>query len=364
MDTEEESIIVIPGLGGSVLEIKSNDQGDWSQIWPSVKAALPFERESWKRSMQTLISEDGRRIRNYHPGDVSIRPRNFGGVKGVSTLYEINWRIFDMHFVNYFRKTIEHLQKRGIAEIHGAPYDFRLIPDPVALKRYFKKLRALIEGCTSPVTLIAHSLGAALITVFLNRQTLKWKGKYIKRYISVSGPYGGATKAIHACITGDSETPISISPEFYRQIEIRFGGVLWMINNPEVFGDLEIVNQMNANQLGVALSRKGSLESALAYENLIRPLHKEMLVPPGVETHLVYGTGIATMIKLNYTKPNFSDKPEIEESDGDGTVPLQSLQAVARTWPLKGEYPIFKANHLYILNHPKFLNALDKIFGF
>jgi len=364
MDSEEEtreSIVVVPGLGGSVLETESN-ASNWTQIWPSVKAALPFERSYWKNTIQTLISDDGRRIRNSE-GASHIRPRNFGGVKGISTLYEINWRIFDMHLVNYFRKTIEHLQSRGITEIYGAPYDFRLVPDPIALKQYFQKLKALIEECTSPVTLIAHSLGAVMVTVFLYRQTPEWKSKYIKRYISVSGPYGGATKAIHACLTGDSETPIAISPEFYRQLEIRFGGVLWMINNPEVFGDLDIVNEMNANQLGVALSRKGSLQSAMAYENLIRPLHKEMLKFPGVETHLVYGTGTATMIKLNYAKSDFSDKPEIEKSDGDGTVPLWSLQAVKK-WPTKGEYPIFKAHHLYILNHPKFLNALDKIFGF
>jgi len=369
MNSTGDSVIVVPGLGGSILEAKWNHakphwflSDKWKQIWPSVDAALPFERGSWKSTVQTSISDDGKRIRNSHPGDISIRPRGFGGLKGVDTLYEIDWKIFDFHIVKYFLKTVEYLQSKGIKEIHGAPYDFRLVPDPIELKKYFKKLKKLIESCEFPVTIIAHSLGTSMVTIFLNRQSQKWKNTYVKRYISVSGPYGGATKAIHACLTGDTETPISISEEFYRQVEVGFGGVLWMINSPEVFGDMNIVNNMNANQLGVALSRKGSLSSALVYEFLVRPLHKEVLKFPDVETHVVYGTGIETPISLDYSKDDFSDSPTIQKGDGDGTVPLQSLQAV-KHWSVAGEYPIFKASHLGILNHPRFLEILGKIFG-
>jgi len=369
--SKKSSVVIVPGLGGSVLEATWTSTskshwylgGTWKQIWPSVDAALPYERGCWKRTIQTMVSSDGRSIQNADPEGISIRPRNFGGLKGVSTLYEIDWKIFDIHIVDYFREAIEFLQGNGVFEIHGAPYDFRLVPDPKALERYFSQLKKLIESCSFSVTLIAHSLGTALVTIFLHRQSKEWKQRYIQRYISVSGPYGGATKAIHACLTGDTETPISISTEFYRQIEVGFGGVLWMINNPEVFKDLNIVNDMNANQLGVALSRKGAIASALAYENLVRPLHKEMLFYPEVDTYNIYGTGIKTPLRLNYTSKDFSDSPHIENGDGDGTVPLQSLQAIHH-WPTKDEYPIFKASHLHILKHPDFLKALGEIFGF
>ena len=344
----KESVVIVPGLGGSVLETRK----DSKRIWPSPNAALPFKRGQWKRSIQTTISKNGKKISS----SVPIRPRNFGGLKGVSTLYDINWKILDIRIVDYFRKLITHL---GDFEIHGAPYDFRLVPDPETLDNYFKNLKKLIEHCLNPATIIAHSLGAVIATVFLVRQSPEWKAQYIKQFISVSGPYGGATKAIHACLSGDTETPISISREFYRQIEIGFGGVLWMINSPEVFTDTDV---LYGTQIEEALN-KVSPASALAYKNLIRPLHKETLIYPGVKTYLIYGTGISTMLKLKYSHPNFSDSPKIEKADGDGTVPLRSLQAVSHRWPVAGEYPIFKANHLHILNHPSFLEVIDQIFS-
>lgn len=346
------SVVLVPGLGGCILE-DSNSK----TLWPTLDAALPFLRNKWKTRIQTSLEENGWGISSSD----KIRPRNFGGLQGVETLYEINWKILDIHIIDYFREIVDFLQKRGISDIHGAPYDFRLLPDPRELKDYFNKLKKLIENAEHQVILIGHSLGSVVVTIFLNRQSKEWTSKYIKRFVSISGPFGGATKAIHACLTGDTETPVAISTEFYRQIEIGFGGVLWMINNPEVFPE-DIVNNLNANQIGVALSRRGSPKSAMIFEHIIRPLHKEVLKFPEVPTVVIHGTGIATPYKLEYPSNKFTEEPEIEKSDGDGTVPLKSLQAVVH-WKNLGEvdfHSIFKAGHLSILKTSSLLKILGK----
>ena len=345
------SVVLVPGLGGSVLL----HSGSGKRVWPTLDAALPFLRGKWKTLISTSLEETS------ISGNPEIVPQE--GLKGVENLYEIDWKIFDFHIVDYFREIVDFLRLQGVHDIHGAPYDFRLLPDPSAMKKYFSKLKKLIEGLENPATIIAHSLGVVVSTIFLNRQSKKWKARYISRFISISGPFGGATKAIHACLTGDTETPINISTEFYRQIEIGFGGVLWMINNPEVFSE-DIVNDLNANQLGVALARRGSKNSAMVFENLVRPLHKEVLNFPGVPVCLIYGTGIGTAYKLRYSSKDFSDTPKIQKCDGDGTVPLKSLQAVSswKTETLFQEFSIYRAEHLSILKSPQLLKILGSFF--
>lgn len=382
-EVERQPVVIVPGLGGSIIDAEWNwhghkpiycqntSHGRYEQVWPIPAAALPWERECWARLVQTDIKSGGTRITNARDHYVRTEPRQFGGLDGINVLYSLDWGLLDMHIVDYFQSTIKHLQGRGINEIYGAPYDFRLVPDPVELDKYFEKLKALIESIGVPVSIIAHSLGTATTVVFLNRQTKAWRKKHIRRYVSVAGPYGGATKAVHACLTGDTETPIRLPADltdFYRQLEMRFGGVLWMFNNPWVFGRDSVVtahhDSYNSTQLGNALRRRGATDSAAAYEALVRPLQLSMLTYPGVETHLVHGSGIKTMLRLHYVHADMRDTPHVHyDHDGDGTVPALSLHAVD-SWPVASKTSIRGASHLEILNKHEFHRALDRIFGF
>lgn len=53
-----------------------------------------------------------------------------------------------------------------------------------------------------PVTLIAHSMGGPMSLIFLQRQTQKWKDKYINSLISLAAVWGGSVKALKVFAIG------------------------------------------------------------------------------------------------------------------------------------------------------------------
>ena len=83
-----------------------------------------------------------------------------------------------------------------------------------------------------------------------------------------------------------------------------------------------------------------------------RPLLYD-LVPPGVELHCLYGTGIETTERLVYSKSSPSGKATIIPGDGDGTVNVRSLKACQR-WVGKQKKPVYprefpKRDHMQVL---------------
>lgn len=72
---------------------------------------------------------------------------------------------------------------------------------------YFKKLQDLVEDMYNeyqlPVYLVGHSMGCHYVLYFLNRQPQAWKDKYIKGFISLGAPWGGAVKPLRVLASGN-----------------------------------------------------------------------------------------------------------------------------------------------------------------
>jgi len=58
------------------------------------------------------------------------------------------------------------------------------------------------ENQNEPVMLLGHSMGNLYIQYLLTHQSRQWKEKYIKSFISLAGPWGGAVKSIRLQISG------------------------------------------------------------------------------------------------------------------------------------------------------------------
>lgn len=76
--------------------------------------------------------------------------------------------------------------------------------------KYFVKLKELVEETYEnsekcPVYLLGHSLGSLYSMYFLKLQDKRWKHKYIKGFISVSGPFGGSVESLYAETCGESK---------------------------------------------------------------------------------------------------------------------------------------------------------------
>lgn len=72
---------------------------------------------------------------------------------------------------------------------------------------YLSALKNLVEDTYTknneqPVVLMGHSMGNNYILYLLNRQPQSWKDKYIRSFISIAGPYGGAVKTLRLMASG------------------------------------------------------------------------------------------------------------------------------------------------------------------
>jgi len=53
-----------------------------------------------------------------------------------------------------------------------------------------------------PVTLLAHSMGGPMTLIMLQRQSQKWKDKYINSLITLSAVWAGSVKAVKVFAIG------------------------------------------------------------------------------------------------------------------------------------------------------------------
>ncbi|KAL7674866.1 hypothetical protein ACOME3_001140 [Neoechinorhynchus agilis] len=90
-------------------------------------------------------------------------------------------------------------------------------------------------------------------------------------------------------------------------------------------------------------------------------------VEPGVETHVLYGSGIPTELQYIYPPgmPKWYDHdPIIDYGDGDGTVNAISLIAFLHLWEQKRSIYHFEvkgSQHREMLSDPRVLDYIDDI---
>ena len=53
------------------------------------------------------------------------------------------------------------------------------------------------------VILLGHSMGNLYIHYMLAKQTQQWKDKYIRSFISLGAPWGGAVKTLRLMASGE-----------------------------------------------------------------------------------------------------------------------------------------------------------------
>ena len=92
----------------------------------------------------------------------------------------------------------------------------------------------------------------------------------------------------------------------------------------------------------------------------------DVLKPPGIEIHEIYGTHMPTPGVLLYNNRTFPDlQPLVLPDDGDGTVNLRSLHGF-KNWEGKQSQEIHSmelpgVEHLAVLRHPTTLNYVLQV---
>lgn len=372
-------IVIVPGIGGSQINAKLHRNKsehffcykkyeDWYTIWLSIEELLPWAEECWVENFKLQWDDKSGRMQNV-PGVITETP-GFGNTSG------IEWLDPDVHGPGvYFYPFVDALCKnfgyvRG-KTLRAAPYDFRY--DPESSGFYLLKLQGLIqqtyeENGHQPIVLISHSMGAPYTLYLLNRLSQEWKDKHIKSWITISGTYAGAMKALKAYISGDgfSIPKILDKPLTLRKFQRTFSSLSYILPDSRFWKPDEVIVKTNNRTYTISdyddlFIDMGFPIGSKVFRYVPRPWSD---VAPGIKTYCLHGAKVPTAEVLHYDD-NFPDSmPDIQKGDGDGTVNFRSLEA-CRQWTddkTALEFKIFDGStHNGILGEPRLIEYVSSI---
>lgn len=373
-------VILVPGDGGSQFEARldkptvqhifcTHKTDNWYSLWLNLELLGPYILDCFVDNMKLNYDPVSRTSKN-QPG-VEIRQPGFGNSSSVEWLDSSQ-----LGATSYFYHIVESLVKdlgyKRNATVRGAPYDFRKAPNEMA--DYLSDLKNLVEDTYTknneqPVVLMGHSMGNLYILYLLNHQPQSWKDKYIRSFISIAGPYGGAVKTLRLMASGDNLGVFVVNPLTAREQQRTMPSTSWLLPYDTFWTQDEILVYGPDTNYTVKDYKRffDDIDYPAGYsmredtEDLVKNLEA-----PGVEVHCIHGTGVVTPAALAYTKSKWHDKqPDVITGDGDGTVNVRSLQGCQR-WIGKQKadvlyHQVAGAEHLAILNNDDVKAYITKV---
>lgn len=335
-------ILIVPGILGNQMEAKLDKDfaphewcsmhSDWYTVWVSIEQLLPYVIDCWSNNTR-LLFQNGE---YYNCTGVQIRVPGFGETSSVEYLDPDNHLIpYFHHFVDYFSK---HGYVKGVS-LRAAPYDWRVTPDILEKNGYYDNLKQLVETMykdngNATVTVVAHSLGSPVSLYFLtNIATQQWKNKYLKAFITLSGVWKGAVKAVTSVVSGNPEGIPGIKPLTARYVQRSSPSNYFLMPVPDhnIWSSTDpIIVTPNKNYTVYDYPVLfDDMQYSIGYTQYKTvPSFLTTLSPPNVDTYCYFGTNMSTPATLVYKEGEFPDTfPAIVTGNGDGTVNDASLQA-------------------------------------
>ena len=193
----------MPGDGGNQIYAKLNKTSrphyicdlttkDYYELWLNLELITPYVIECLVDNLRLVYNNKTKMTEN-SPG-VDILIKNFGLTDSVEYIDSSKLSI-----TTYLGAIADALVKnagyvRGL-NLKGAPYDWRKAPNE--LHEFFMNLTKLVEETYYQnkglkVILVAHSMGNPVLLYWLNNYVhLAWKEKFIKKFVSLAGVWGG-----------------------------------------------------------------------------------------------------------------------------------------------------------------------------
>lgn len=251
--------------------------------------------------------------------------------------------------------------------IRGAPYDFRKGPNEN--QQFFTDLKQLVEDTytandDTKVTLLCHSMGCPMSLILLHKQPQAWKDKYISKFITLAGAWGGSAKSVKVYAIGDDLGALALRASVMREEQITMPSLAWLLPSPHFWKPDEVLVRTTSRDYTFADLQTffTDLDYDIGWE-----MRKDMLPyldfsAPNVEVHCIYGSQIPTVEVLNYPGEDLDGSPKLITGDGDGTVNIRSLNGCAR-WRNEQKQKVVtleipQAEHMRILNNDQVIQYI------
>ena len=272
-------VILVPGLGGSVLQAKLHKDSapwfcykntDWFNIWFVYVAACPphllnrhvdagfvtcFNRFDLPDIIRTqclmanmVLSYNSTTHEYSYPQGVDMRTAvDWGGVDGVSWLYFLHMGNFK-YFADVVAAFVAENYTIG-ANIRAAPYDWRLAPDGLNRSGFFANLSQLVvdtyeKNGQTKVAIVAHSLGTMLTRHWLLHESPDFIAQYVDTFVAISPPFAGAVATIMGIISGYT-FDIPLPHDWFRPTLLASPSIVYLTPLDSVFGDRVLVSTNN-----------------------------------------------------------------------------------------------------------------------
>ncbi|KAG5328630.1 PAG15 phospholipase, partial [Acromyrmex charruanus] len=335
-------VILVPGDGGSQVEARINKSSvvhyicakisnDYFNLWLNMELLVPVVIDCFIDNLK-LNYDNVTRTTSNQPG-VDIRIPGWGNPFVVEYI-DPSRASPGSYFKDIGNMLVNDLGYIRNLSIRGAPYDFR--KGPSENEEFFAKLKTLVEETyimnnNTPVTLLVHSMGGPMTLIMLQRQSQKWKDKYINAFITLSAVWAGSIKAVKVFAIGDDLGAYFLRESVLRDEQITSPSLGWLLPSKLLWKDTEILVQSDQKNYTLSNLQQYFIDIDVPNAWEFRKDNEKYqldFTAPGVEVHCLYGNKVDTVEKLYY-KPGTSINgyPKLIVGDGDGTVNIRSLEA-------------------------------------
>ncbi|ANQ09139.1 Phosphatidylcholine-sterol acyltransferase [Plasmodium coatneyi] len=406
---------LLPGIGGSTLIAEYKDAMIHScsssvlnskpfRLWVSLTRLFSITSNVYCTfDTLRLIYDSEKKMYSNQPG-VNITVEDYGRLKGVDYLDYINNT--GIGVTKYYNTIASHFLSKGYVEgesIIGAPYDWRY---PLYQQDYnlFKEtIEATYERRNGmKVNLVGHSLGGLFINYFLVHIVDKdWKAKYLNSVLYMSSPFKGTVKTIRALLHGNRDfvsfkfqklIKLSISDSMMKAIGNSIGSLYDLIPYKEYYDHDQVVIIMNTDSVPIDDNHMQSIVTSCGiynkdcylnrtdvklkvhtlsdwhvllkddlmekYNNHKPYRDRHFLMDHGIPIYCVYSSlrNKTTDYLLFFQRENLNDEPIVYYGIGDGTVPIESLEACNSFYNAKEKKHFKNYSHIGILHSAESVN--------
>ena len=354
-ETPTSPIILVPGDGGSALEMRINGtkssvphffcerttRGRWKRVWFSPSVLSPGYVDCWADNIRLRYTSkvDGTSSVSNAPG---VEIQAVKGKDGLTVLKGVSSS-------NVYKALLDRFGD----SIDAKPYDFRL--SPTGNPAFVTDLKRMVEdtyertGGARKVTLVSHSLGCLMVhSFFIKTVDTAWRDKYIHAWIPISPAIGGAPYDLLQIITGDPTSFKWVNPKDLRDEQRSFESSLWLMPDPHLYpNSVRTNNHYDDGFDGVIVQSRlfnyttsdynrlfadiGFSDGPIVYDrvkNLTEWADSDRaeLQDPGVAVYPIYGNNQETTIKFIYGDVKKGPIDKVTTMNGDNTVPRRSLE--------------------------------------